>query len=358
MKSFAGLEVMDSTEEVSFARFIVMSYIFGLQQFPDLLYDFFSIVRRKMDLQLSVVFSACSIKEICLLMIEDLKPSGGVLLIKMALQKLDQAPDFRLKTILRIGTKYPLLFWALQKFRRCYKRFVFGDRFWSRRKCLKLKSLEILDFPSDFNDWFVNEVTAIRFTAMHMISDIVTSNAKEWTFGDIYNPPLLNINYEQITKLKEVVGYKIATKLLIESEIPYDFDPIFASPFIHHDNPTNLAEQGLEEINREENTVVAPAETYGVEKEGSITMEESADIPDSNEDEKEQEQEDDENGFHDDEAEVDEGGDFQHDQVDVGVIMHDETFDREFAYDIHSGRSRWAKIVMNAAGQTLVYKFE
>jgi hypothetical protein len=358
MKSFTGLETMESSEEVSFARFVVMSYIFGLQQVPDLLYDFFSIVRRKLDLSTSIVVSSYSVQQICLLMMEDLKPTGGSLLIKLSLHKLDQAPDFRLKTLLRVGTKYPLLFWSLQKFRRSYKRFVFGDKFWPGRKYLKLKAIEILDFPSDFNDWFVNEPTATKITAIHIIGDIVNSTVNEWTFSDAYCSPLVTITYEQITRLKEVVGYKIATKLLIESEIPHDFNPIFAAPFIsHHDgDQPHLSDMENHGGNEVEKQKVVDTDTQHEEDEEpssqQITEIEEQPFEDII-DEEDHEEFDEEN---------DEYSDVRNksnkDDSSVGVIIHDDVFNREFAYNLQSGRSRWAKIVVDEAGQTLVYKFE
>ncbi len=351
MKPFAGLETMDSADEVSFARFVVMSYIFGLQQFPDLLFDFFAIVRRKLSLQLSVTFGSYSIQQTCLLLVEDLKSSGGASLINTALKNLDNAPDFRLRTLIRFGTKYPLLFWALQKFRKCYKRFVFGDRFWLNRKHMKLKCIDLLDFPTDYNEWFLNEDTAVKFTAIHIISDVIISTSNQWTFSDIYNPPLSVITSEQITKLKEVVGYKVATRLLIESQIPYDFEPIFAAPFIYKERTDDVPETSKQDdLN------------HPSSEESEIINEEPATdaIDDSGGDEIAMEEENDENIEVIEGKSVEDGeeGDEYIQQENLGVILHDDGCDREYAYDVKTGRSRWAKIIMNESGRTLLYKFE
>lgn len=321
MKEFSGLEAMESVEEVSFARFVVMSYILGRQQFPDLVYDFFSIIRRKKHIPLTVVISSSAFQKMMTLLIEDLKPTGSSMLFKSFLSNIKEGTDFRLKFIMRIATKYPHLFWALQKFRKCYQRFVFGDEFWVDRKYLKLRHIDMSDFPIDFNDWFDSENKAAKVTARHVIADVLMSDSKEWGFNDEFHAPFDSLTVSHISKLKNVLGYKLSTKLLVESEINFSVDPIFASPFMYND----------------------PADQRKAKAHDDTELVEFGDQNISNSSDNLEEVDEDDN---------------EEDQEVVGEIVHDVMCDRDFVYNVETGRSRWAKIVFSEDGEIILNEFE
>ena len=328
MKQFAGIEEMQNSEEVTFTRFVITSYIFVMSQIPDLMYDFIAILRRRLDIPITIVISAWATYHLVKLMMEDLKPSGSATIILKYMKSISEGPDLRLKAIIRMATKYPLMLFAVQKFRILYRRYVFGDRFWKDRKPLKCKHLELLDFPAEYNEWFETAASALKHSARNIIGDVLRTEVKSWSMNDIYYPPYEKLTEEHGTRLKDVLGYKLAMKIMLESEIPYEFEEDQINE--NENNIVGEGQDGKKEVEEEEEK----------EKDTRIENDERPQSPEYRPSSAEQLQETKEK----EELE--------------GVVHFDEMFSREFLYDVYSGRSRWAKIIMNAAGENLFYEFE
>lgn len=237
LRNFTGLQPVESGEFVSFARFIINSYIFGCQHFPDLIYDFFAVLRQKLDIQVSVVISPFSVSKIIDLLTEEFEDSGTLRTLKMGLKRLEEGPDMRLFSIIHMGVKYPLMFYVVERFRKLYKRVVFGDKFWKGRKFIKLRHIDVDDYVDDDLDvCFTTVEVATRRTALSIIADslAMAGQDKAWFPNDTFRLSPAILSSEQVTTLKAFLGYKAARAVLLESAIPLDFNaPFLQSHFVH-----------------------------------------------------------------------------------------------------------------------------
>ncbi len=233
LKEFKRLDLPDNPEECTFVRFIIMSYLFGCQPIPDLIYDFFAILRKNLTIHTTALIAVYSFQQVCLLLIEDLQNTGTYKFLKKAINQLDTMKDLRLSTCIGLGIKYPLLFYALIKFRKYFQRYIFGDQFWENRKHLKMKSLPHLPIDHDlYNPWFINEETARKYTARAFIMDTIYENKNCILFPTFYDDIIEKITYDEMVLLIERIGYKAARRLTVEGQIIYDkFDPTFLSSF-------------------------------------------------------------------------------------------------------------------------------
>lgn len=228
---FKGLELVASSEEVSFARFIITSYIFCLQQMPDFIFLFIAVLRSKLNLSLGAVMPYYSFQQLALLLFEDLQPCGAIDALKRCLAQVPQGAELRFKHIIRMGIKYPLLFYSLQRFRRIYQRFVFGDRFWASRRPLKIKHLAMADCKDDFNAFFANEKEARKRTARMLIADCIYAVAPALTLDDLFQEVPASLSAKDAAKVNTKLGYKIGKRVIQESELVLDFEPLFLRDF-------------------------------------------------------------------------------------------------------------------------------
>lgn len=236
LRNFTGLQAVESGEFVSFARFVINSYIFGCQHFPDLIYDFFAVLRQKLDIQVSVVISPFSISKIIDILTEEFEESGTLRTLKMGLKRLEEGPDMRLFSIIHMGVKYPLMFYAVERFRKLYKRVVFGDKFWKGRKFIKLRHIGVDDYVDDDLDvCFTTVDVATRRTALSIIADSLAMHGKDkvWFPNDTFRLTPAVLSSEQVTTLKAFLGYKAARAVLLDSGIALDFNaPFLQSHFV------------------------------------------------------------------------------------------------------------------------------
>ena len=74
MKEFPGLDSVSSSsgEVVSFARFIIMSYIFCAEQIPDLIFNFITILKRKLIINTNIRLQIYNVNLLLKLMLEDI----------------------------------------------------------------------------------------------------------------------------------------------------------------------------------------------------------------------------------------------------------------------------------------------
>jgi hypothetical protein len=247
LKEFPRLEMIENPEEVTFARFIIMSYVFGAQAPPEIIYDFLSILRKNLRIHTTALVAVYSFQQICNLVIEDLQNCGTLKYLKRCIGSLDTNKDIKISNIILIGIKYPLIFYSLVRFRKYFQRFVFGDKFWKSRKLLKLKSVEFHHFP-EYHTWFENEDIARKITAKFFLMDVLYGN-KIFDLNYIFYESMIDtISHDEMLSLIDLVGYKFARRLTIEAEINYDrFDPFFLQMFLSSKHPSSSAANRIDQ---------------------------------------------------------------------------------------------------------------
>jgi hypothetical protein len=315
LRDFAGLDPVVTNQELSFARFIVTSYIFGCMQFADLIYSLFAILRQNLKMQLSAVVSSVSFSKIISLLMEEIEISGCKKILLQATSRMENGQDVRLRSVIHMGVKYPLLFYALEKFRKYYKRFVFGDIFWKTKKLLKLQSITLEDYcDSDLNFQIFSESYATKRTAQSIIADCLSSKISEWQLSDTFHLPPTTLSKTDCTVLKSILGYVAARKLIQESAIPCDHDAILLHPFI--------IDGGVNESMHQKVTQPELEAHYGSNDQfqyDQIEMNENQ---------------------HTDELK----------EFDGILFLQDNVENRDFKYDVNTGRSRWQQLFFDSDG--------
>lgn len=262
LRDYKGLDKPHSPEEVSFARFMIMSYIFCAQPAADLILDCIILMRNRMKLSLNYALYTFNFHQIVSILTEELKPSEA---LKYVLKYINVKNDteITIQQMVNIGLRYPLLFYSLFRFRSHFKRLIFGDKFWKDRKLLKSRiNLESgLQHNRQLQQGFANEEVALRDTARAILADIkqlidlerlkestrreaaiangeeVKEEEKEEGVGKFVNtikghlalsgtppPPLKSISNEFCVDLKSIFGYQFTRSIILESGLSYDKD--------------------------------------------------------------------------------------------------------------------------------------
>lgn len=358
LKEFAGLQAMDSNEECSFARFIIISYILGCQHFCDLIYDFIAILRQKLTLQLTVVIATYSVSKLCTILMEEFQPSGTLRILKLALKKLEEAPDMRFHSVICLGIKYPLLFYSLERFRKFYKRAVFGDKFWQGRKFLKIRAVKAeLYQDDDFLTFFGTEEIAKQRTARSIIADCLHIKVSTWTMTDTFYSSPSVLTRENMTTLKRILGYKGARDVVLDSTIAYDHNADFLQPFLLQapvSSPPflslpNSPWQDEDQSPLEDETFSRPVSPSGAP---GLTYDVHGYSLDANPQQEGNNHALDEGDAQDAYLRQQLAGDQQKDPPDrEGVaVVHEANYDRDFRYDVKTGRSRWQQLFIDSDG--------
>ncbi|RYG59641.1 hypothetical protein EON64_20035, partial [archaeon] len=244
LKQFKGLDPVENNEEVSFARFVINSYIFCAQQVPDLLYDFLAILKQKFNVPLSLVIPFFAFQELCKLLFEDLQTCGTLLALRCCLKNVKEENTVRLGQIVRIGVKYPLLMFMVTRFRSKYRHQFMGDQFWASRPMLKLKHAQIAECEGDVNRHFVNEAAARQRTAQMLIADCIYATHHTILLDDVFHTIPTSLSPQDAVKVKNKLGYKITKLLIVESELPLNFVPTFLDNFFKLPPPSLLPPEG------------------------------------------------------------------------------------------------------------------
>lgn len=109
MKEFPGIEIPSDPNEISFSRFVIMSYLFGAQQIPDLIHDFIAILRQKITLNIQATILTYSFEQLLIVLVENLQSSAAVSILKDSIHKFPMEDDISILRIVRLGIKYPLV---------------------------------------------------------------------------------------------------------------------------------------------------------------------------------------------------------------------------------------------------------
>ena len=237
MKEFPGLDSVSSSsgEVVSFARFIIMSYIFCAEQIPDLIFNFITILKRKLIINTNIRLQIYNVNLLLKLMLEDISQEciASKILLN-SLNNIEKENDFNIITIIKLGLKYPILFYTLIRFRKHMKRIIFGDKFWLNKSNMKLKLLEIDNNSVLYSKFYETEKIAIKETSKSIISDIIfiknnKKKSKNYILNDKERIEIDTLNQYELIKLKNIFGYEYTRQLVIDSEIIVEGD----SKFIH-----------------------------------------------------------------------------------------------------------------------------
>jgi len=259
MRDYKGLDKPHSMEEVSFARFSIMAYIFCAQPPADLIFDCLVLMRNRMKLSLKYTMYTYNVLQIVLILTEEMQPSETLkYLLKYINLKNDN--EISMQEIVNIGLRYPILFYSLFRFRHHYKRLVFGDKFWADRKMLKARvALDSgLQNNKQLHHGFDNLDIAKRDSARAIIADInaliemdeimeqqkrdraleedqdqeikedegvgqFTKRILErLALSGTVHPPIKKLPNSLCTNLKSIFGYQFARNIILESELPYD----------------------------------------------------------------------------------------------------------------------------------------
>lgn len=184
LKEYQGLSPAYSNQEISFARFVINSYIFCALPMPDMISMLFSTIKQtakaKRMLTIDTKISLVLFHNVIRIMIGGLATSAAQGYILDLIQRYEPRleDEISLEKIIRLGMKYPLLFFELRRFQNKLRRTLYGDKFWAGRCCLRTR-LEGL--PSDA-DWvpqtheyekaFESEFEAARLTSGTIVTDL------------------------------------------------------------------------------------------------------------------------------------------------------------------------------------------
>jgi hypothetical protein len=346
---------------------------------------------------------------------EEFDNVGTLKVFKDGLKRLEQGPDVRLFAIIHMGIKYPLLFYAVERFRKLYKRFVFGDKFWAGRKFIKLRHIDMSNYlDEDLDICFSNLEIATRRTALSIIADslMMVNTEKNWFPNEVFRLTPTLLVEAQVTQLKKLLGYKAARAVLLDSGISLDFTASFLQSHIvhapvasppsknipvspwndsdmdmspnafsdHYDSmPSSPQQQPQSQLSpsHARNSINFPLIGYDVEvEEDDEDVQSSEDgrqprknnhqstddylrarlrpshsivntvataatseqhLMNAEQEQLEQQPNDEDNGV----------------ERDGVLVIHDNQFDKDFRYDVHTGRSRWHQVFVNPYGQVV-----
>jgi hypothetical protein len=232
LKPATALNPPYSLEEISFTRFIYLGYLFALQPIQDLFYDFFAITKRNFDLQIISSIFSFNVQQISLLLTENLKTSTTLRYLHERCNVKNDT-ELTLEDVMRLALKYPLLFYPLVQFRKCFQRKFFGDIFWKDRK----------DLPSRFFEWdprdsFESVDKAHLTSAQAIIGDYLDSTPPSLNTdpSPFHTDPIpaqaFFISPEIFRRMKSELGYRVARQLVLESGFSWSAEeqPFMAVP--------------------------------------------------------------------------------------------------------------------------------
>jgi hypothetical protein len=214
-----------------------MTHIFGSQHIIDTIYDFFSLLLQNSDIKLSVTMFSFHFEKIVTVLLEydDLLKNSTSLKILKSRLNVEDRHEWSIQDIIYLGIKYPILFYSLSKFQKLFQRVYFGTKYWSSySENSKLESKPRLDIDlsnihlSNIQLQYENEKNVLIQTSRSLIFDTIQNYKKPMTLT-IKQPKsdqLSTISYQNSIILKQVLGNRLASRLVQESEMILDFIPI------------------------------------------------------------------------------------------------------------------------------------
>lgn len=243
LRDYEGLKDPYSSTEISFARCVILGYMACLEPISDLIYDFFSISRRVMNVKVMATVFAYNFKQCVKVFCSELKPSATRrFLLEKCIREDDE--ELTILSIMQMGTKYPMLFYQLHLFQRHFKRLIFGDKFWSGREAFPTRFAEAdLEESAAF---FANEKSVIKETARQILSDFSVEETERprlyWSKRD----PISSLSEECCIRVKHLLGYRWARALIEESELEYPPSQCFADTFPDVDDEVRIYDNKID----------------------------------------------------------------------------------------------------------------
>ena len=139
LREYHALSPAISHQEFTFARFVIGSYIFCALPMPDLISVLFSTIKQtakaKRYLSIDTMIPLVTVHNVIRILSDDLDQSAALLYILHSLKKhpAKDGDEMSLEDIIRLGMKYPLLFYELRRFQQQLRRVLHGDTFWKDR---------------------------------------------------------------------------------------------------------------------------------------------------------------------------------------------------------------------------------
>jgi hypothetical protein len=249
MKEFPGLErPQPDGEVVSFARFIIMSYLFCTAQIPDLILDFVAMLRRKLSISTHTNLHAYTLEQLMKVMVEDLQPSAAGWILAQSLSQIQKEEEMPLLMIIKLGIKYPILFYIVERFRKHIKRLVFGDKFWAAHTYFKSRIGELDGNATYYGERYKDERTALIETSRSIIADVVTPHkrVKKYRPHERDVSAVMFLDEEGLRRLKDLFGYERSRQLVVDSEIGLDCESKFVENAFGAEEPVPRPPRGVQ----------------------------------------------------------------------------------------------------------------
>jgi len=221
-KEFHGLEPFHSLGEVTFTRFVILTYIFCAQPLPDLFFELFCILRQRFNLQHTATVFAFNVEQLVGIFGEDIRPCTTSKYLQKLLKEIPKDKEYSIGEVIKMAIKYPLMFYAIKRFRNHVRRMFLGDKFWDSQKLLKSK-LGDLGIKKGFEVVFENENTARLCTCKAIICDIIDQKMGQvqlrWETSE--NANITELSDTFCSHIKKSIGYRQARKIILESGLAY-----------------------------------------------------------------------------------------------------------------------------------------
>jgi hypothetical protein len=221
-KPFNGLKKAHSMDEVTFPRFVILTYIFCAMPMPDLIFEMFCILKQKFNLKTSATTFAYNVEQLSSIMTEEFEDTWTLKMLRSLLKELPPDKEYDVGTTIKMAIKYPLIFYFIKRFRKHLRRIFLGDKFWDAAKALKTK-LKELEIKKGYEAHFQSERAATLATNRAILADIYGQPIGAACLTSDPHPLIDKIDDTVATHLKKSIGYNMARKLILESELPLKF---------------------------------------------------------------------------------------------------------------------------------------
>lgn len=249
MKDFPGLEQPQADGEVvSFARFIIMSYTFCTAQIPDMILDFIAILRRRFSIDVNTNLHAYTLEQLMKVMVEDLQPSAAGRILARSLAELMKEEEMTMLIVVKLGIKYPILFYAVERFRKHIRRLVFGDKFWAAHTYFRSRISELEGNASHYGERYKDEQTALMETSRSIIADVVTPHKRLGAYR-LHERDVSEVRFlddDGLKRLKDLFGYEHSRQLIVDSGIGLDCDSKFVGTAFGQTQPLARPPRGVQ----------------------------------------------------------------------------------------------------------------
>lgn len=204
-----------STDEVSFARFVILGYRFLVQPIQDLIFDFIAISRKNFALKIVSTMYTFNLQLVVATLSEDLPKSSSLQYILERCNVYNM--ELTINDIIFLGLKYPLMFFELVHFVIKFKRGFFGDKFWSNHN--KYGKSQIVEL--NCSERFASYKEALRYTAKSIVTDFARSSATQLIVPqDIESfQHVESVDLRCCLHIKNALGYRWSRHILEESEL-------------------------------------------------------------------------------------------------------------------------------------------